>query len=240
MRRIIKKVYYVNQGWWDSFTSCFIGSLLGIGITFWVSDFLEKRNSKDLERTVQLMNLSYMSDIVDDFKIREEYLSYTDSVFSEVLGYYPDSINYVPEELVDKFYTELRTATVSAENNSVQGMFNNNIEVWQSADDLSVIKTIGGFYTNKDGIDVCLSEMFSIVNKLFYNIGKDNHLSNYDNHTKAISRVFENKENINMMEKFSGYRQMVTEAVPMMEDILKSVKEKMNVTEEDLRKVDGE
>ena len=66
------------------FHSCFIGSLLGIGITFAVSGYLEYKNKKELEHTIQLMNVADMYLTVDSFKSEEESALYLDSLFKEI------------------------------------------------------------------------------------------------------------------------------------------------------------
>ena len=137
MRKIIEKVYYVNRGWWDSFTSCFIGSLLGIGITFWISGYLEKKSNEDMERRIQLLSLLNIHQYIESSKKQSKECLYMDSIFTEVLNYYPDSIEYVPKELVNQCYTKLVSFNFYSTDETADNMVNNNIEVWNSMENIS-------------------------------------------------------------------------------------------------------
>lgn len=233
MRRIIKRVYRSNRGWWDSFTSCFIGSLLGIGITFAVSGYLEYKNKKELEHTIQLMNVADMYLTVDSFKSEEESALYLDSLFKETLRYYPDSIYSVPLECLQKVYRELLTLTISGSNNSVENVLNSSLEVWTSVENLSILTDVNEFYSAKAAVNNSLIGLQSIKKKLFDNFTKRYPLD-FSNYEEAVSYLYGYEENLCLMRNYGVYRQALSNLIPEIEEMLQSIKENMRISDEDL------
>lgn len=159
MKEKFKEIYNSNKGWWDSFTSCFVGTLLGIGITFGLSDIIEKKNQQEMQRKITVLSMSNLRNNIDSFKSLEKAYLHTDSVFQEVLRYYPDSVNYIPRELVSQFFTELTTFKITDEFSYSDNVFSSNIEVWESIDNLETIAIINDIISLK-------GMTYNIVNKL--------------------------------------------------------------------------
>lgn len=233
MRKLIKKIYSYNRGWWDSFTSCFIGSLLGIGITFAISGYLEYKNKKELAHTIQLMNVADMDLTVDSFKIEEEGALYLDSLFRKVQRYYPDSIYAIPPGCLQEVYDKLLTLEVFGTNNSVENILNHSLEVWTSAEDLSVLTDINEFYAAKRAVSNCLDELGSIRRKLHDNITKSYYID-LSNYKDAVSLLYGNEENLCLMRNYRAYRKALSNLIPIMEEMLVSIKATMRISDEDL------
>lgn len=233
MRKLIEKIYGSNRSWWDNFTSCFIGSLLGIGITFAISGYLEYRNNKELEHTIQLMNVAYMDLIVSDFKEKEESVLYLDSLFRESLRYCPDSIYSIPPGCLQDVYKELLLITVSGKNNSIENIVNNSLELWTSAENLSIVTDINEFYADKKAADNCIKEITSIREKLYDNITKK-YSVDLNNYKEAVSHLYGNEENLCLMRRYRTYVQALPRFIPMMEEMLVYIKENMRISDEEL------
>ena len=234
MRRIIKRVYRSNRSWWDSFTSCFIGSLLGIGITFAISGYLEYKNKKELEHTIQLMNVADMYLTVDSFKSEEGSALYLDSLFTETLRYYPDSIYSVPAGCLQNVYKKLLTLEILGANNSVENVLNSSLEVWTSAENLSILTDINEFYSAKKAVNNCLNELSSIRRKLFDNLTKRYSLD-FSNYKEAVSYLYGYEENLCLMRNYCAYRKTLSNSIPEMEEMLVSIKENMRISDEELQ-----
>lgn len=234
MRKIIEKVYYVNRGWWDSFTSCFVGSLLGIGITFWISGYLEKKSNEDMERRIQLLSLSNIQQYIESSKKHSKECLYMDSIFTEVMDYYPDSIDYIPKELVGECYSKLISYNIYGVDESADNIVNSNIEVWNSMEDLSDVITISNIFSVKRVINMMSSEMNSIKRQIYRNVTRDNYIMDMDNHTDAIKVLFSNKENLNLMLEYKLYSKSFDVSIASIEPLLDKIMQKMNVSSNDL------
>lgn len=234
MRKIIEKVYYVNRGWWDSFTSCFVGSLLGIGITFWISGYLEKKSNEDMERRIQLLSLSNIQQYIESSKKQSKDCLYMDSIFTEVLDYYPDSIDYIPKELVGECYSKLISFNFYATDESADNMLNSNIEVWNSMEDISDVITISNIFAAKHAINWMSSEMNSIKRQIYRNVIRDNFIMDMDNHTDAIKVLLSNKENLNLMVEYKMYSKSFDVSIGFIEPLFDKIMQKMNVSSNDL------
>lgn len=234
MRKIIEKVYYVNRGWWDSFTSCFIGSLLGIGITFWISGYLEKKSNEDMERRIQLLSLSNIQQYIESSKKHSKECLYIDSIFTEVMDYYPDSIDYIPKELVGECYSKLISYNIYGVDESADNIVNSNIEVWNSMEDLSDVITINDIFAAKRVINWMSSEMNSIKRQIYRNVTRDNYIMDMDNHTDAIKVLFSNKENLNLMLEYKMYSKSFDVSIGFIEPLFDKIMQKMNISSSDL------
>ncbi|MDY3069398.1 MAG: hypothetical protein SOR57_07040 [Parabacteroides sp.] len=234
MKKFIKGVYYINRGWWDSFTSCFIGTLLGIGITFGITAYLEKKSKAEMERKIQIISIASLQADINSIKSYSEKFAYTDSIFYEVMDYYPDSIKYIPKELVSEFYSELLTVKSYVKNNSADNMFNSNIEVWKSIDNLSTIKIISDIFAAKQKSYEFISELESVKKRIYENISHEEYILGLDNPQKAIGCLFKNKENLNLVLEFALYNKMLSFTLPMLEEMYLKIRYNLNISEKDL------
>lgn len=239
-KKIFEKIYCLNRGWWDSFTSCFLGTILGIGITFGISGYLDKKSNAELQHTIQLMNVMYMDETVYGILDDEDEALYRDSVFTEILSYYPDSTNFVPKELVNEFYTILLNLKIEGEDESIENIYKNSIEVWKSAENLSNVTNISKFYASKNTCENGLSHMSSILKSLYDNLVKKKFLYGTVNYDEITSAIYENEENLTLIKRYCLYRTALSATIPMMEDIFESIKIRMGITDKDLESINDD
>ncbi|HJH65175.1 MAG TPA: hypothetical protein OIM59_11220 [Bacteroides mediterraneensis] len=240
MRKIIEKIYLVNRAWWDSFTSCFIGTLLGIGITFWISGYLEKKSNKEMEHRIQLLSLSNIKQFIASSKTQSKKCLYIDSIFTEVLDYYPDSIEYVPENLVSECYNNLMSFDLYAADESADNMLNSNIEVWNSMENISDISAIGDIFAGKRMINWMSSEMNRIKRQIYRNVTQDDFIWGMDNHTEAVKVLFSRKENLNLMVEYKMYSKSYEVSIDFAEKLLDRFMKNMNISSDDLKLLGNE
>lgn len=233
-------VYSVNRGWWDSFTSCFVGTLLGIGVTFWVSGYLEKKSNAEMEHRIQLLSLANIKNYVESSKNQMNEFQHMDSIFRGLMSYYPDSIKYIPKELVGGCYSGIFSFNYSISDNSADNMFNNNIEIWKSIDNISDINIIGQIFAGKRTMNEIASNMNEIKKRIYRNISRDNYVFDLDNHIDAINVLFSNKENLNLMLEYRVYCGTYNVSVGMLDNLLNEVMANMGITEDDLDFFGGE
>lgn len=242
MKEKFKEIYNSNKGWWDSFTSCFVGTLLGIGITFGLSDIIEKKNQEEMQRKITVLSMSNLRNNIDSFKSLEKAYLHTDSVFREVLRYYPDSVNYIPKELVSQFFTELTTFKITDEFSYSDNVFSSNIEVWESIDNLETIAIINDIISLK-------GMTYNIVNKL--NDLKRKSLDNVSNeltfvnitdigHKAAIKTFLDNKQNVNHLFFFGWQAKLLSVVVEAYETFFKNSLKNLNIDEREFDFIKGE
>lgn len=234
MRRIIKKVYLVNRGWWDSFTSCFVGTLLGIGITFWISGYLEKKSNEEMERRIRLLSLSSIQRFIESSKKESKECLYTDSILTEVLDYYPDSIEYIPDNLVGECYGNLSGFRFYGADESADNI-SSNIEVWNSVENISDIRVIGDIFAAKRIITWMSSEMTRIKKQIYRNVIRNDFIWGMDNHTEAIKILFSNKENLNLIVEYKMYSKTFEASIDFVEQLLAGFMKNMNISSNDLK-----
>lgn len=115
MKERLKKIYHVNTGWWDSFTSCLVGTLLGIAVTFGVTYLDARKEDKATERKIQIITVRKMEQAISSIGSRVEAMKESDSVFVEVLDYWEeDRLDGIPRDLVAAFYGKLMEVSIQS------------------------------------------------------------------------------------------------------------------------------
>ncbi len=235
MKNFIKGIYGVNRGWWDSFTSCFIGSLLGIGITFAISDYLDKKNNEQMEKRIQLICMYNIHDFLEHSKSKKEEYLFVDSVFKEIQNYYPDSIKYVPKELVNACYNYIYSFHCTAYDESADNVFNNSIEVWKSVDNVVNISIIGEIFATKRVLNDMTSKMSYAKERIYRNISQKNYLTDFDSYIDGANALLSNKENLSLMLEYRIYCGTYVMTIDLMDQLFSKVKTNLGVTDEDLK-----
>ena len=145
-----KDLYNNNRDWWNSFTSCFVGTLLGIGITFGISEYQDQKSKADLDHKLRLISVENMRKSSLSIKNYCDIYKAEDSIYCTVLKYYPDSLDYIDKKLAGDFVNTIYRTNFLSSNNYANNFINNNIEVLTSVGDISIVNTINGFFELSD------------------------------------------------------------------------------------------
>lgn len=234
MNRKIKAIYNANRNWWDSFTSCFIGTLLGIGITFWVSGAIAHREKVETERRIQLLTLDDLQNNITSLKTQGEVMLQTDSLFQQALACYPDRLDEISADLAGRIYSAVLTPGQYSGNRMAETMFTDNIEVWKSIDDLSVIRIIGDTFVMQNDMAACLDRLNGIKERLLTNIGHQQAVLDFNDHHEAMRCFFGTKENLNLLMQFQMQSHVLHLGTQLLDEMLTRIKEKLGITDEEL------
>ena len=187
-----------------------------------------------------MLSLLNIHQYIESSKKQSKECLYMDSIFTEVLNYYPDSIEYVPKELVNQCYTKLVSFNFYSTDETADNMVNNNIEVWNSMENISDVRVIGDIFAAKRVISWMSSEMNGIKKQIYRNLIHDNYIWGIDNHTEAIKVLLSNKENLNLMVEYKMYSKSFDASIGFVEHLLGKFMENMNISSNDLKKLDEE
>lgn len=233
--KTFKDLYHKNKGWWDSFTSCFIGTLLGIGITFAISDYIATKDKKDLERRIQLMSVASMDKSLSALRSEMDKYTQDDSIFTAYMDYYPDSIEYIPSKLSGEFFSAILSFRFYTMGHTASNLLNTNIEVLKSIDNPATISIFSDVFAIQDQCTVSINELEEIKNELQYNINDKKSIFNVDNDKEANRYFFSNNRNIMLLMKFRMYVHTINLWIPMNEEMIGKIKHNLNISDEDLK-----
>ena len=237
MNDSIKKIYRINTNWWDSFTSCLVGTILGIAITFGISGYNEAKAKKEMERKIQILTISSIQQTFDQLGTKMVKLEQMDSTLTAIMDFYPDSVNKIPPKLASDLFSQLLSFEFNSNDQTADRLFSSDIEVWKSIDNLSTINTIGQTLSYKQFIINALNETNAIKSKIAENIGRKKYFLGFNSHQEALRIFFDNPENLNLALRLRMYVNMLNMSKDIGYQLLTRIKTDMHITDEDLKSI---
>lgn len=233
----IKDLYNNNRDWWNSFTSCFVGTLLGIGITFGISDYQDRKNKEDLDHKLRLVSVENMRKNCLNIKNYCDIYKAEDSIYSAVLKYYPDSLEYIDKKLAEDFVNAIYSKKVFSKSDYANNIINSNIEVLSSVEDISTINTINDFFGLVDLQRNNLETMQQIKNEIQENMSSFKFCTYYDSYQEYIKDFFSVNKNVHLLIKFNVNATFLDIYNEVTNKYLNSIKKSLNITDEDLNEL---
>lgn len=239
MKRSIKSIYNSNKVWWDSFTSCFVGTLLGIVITFGVSYLNTRSENRKTERKIQLITVNKIEQALNHIEERVETLKQSDSVFIAVHDYWDrDRLDEIPEDLIAAFYESLMRINFQTEGNTAIDMFRSNVEIWKTMDPLSIDAMESLLDIIQLSYDM-ISKVESDIATVRSNIMKEHFITRLDTPAEVTGAFFSDPENTNLMIFANLNISILDSFVPHFKNMFKELKVYLDITEQDMENLYG-
>ena len=232
-----KDLYNNNRDWWNSFTSCFVGTLLGIGITFGISEYQDQKSKADLDHKLRLISVENMRKSSLSIKNYCDIYKAEDSIYCTVLKYYPDSLDYIDKKLAEDFVNTIYRTNFLSSNNYANGFINNNIEVLTSVGDISIVNTINDFFELSDFLKNNLEAMQQIKYEIQENMTAFKFPAYYDSHKAYIRNFFSINKNVHLLIKFNVNAACLDIYNEFINKYLDMIKKSLNITDEDMDKL---
>lgn len=232
MKKTLNRIYRLNTNWWDSFTSCFVGTLLGIVITFGVSGYISRVEHRKNDRTMQIIAVGKIEENVMQIKIHANELKRTDSLYSSLLAYYPDNIDRVPAKLISDFLLDLDRTRPVVFDYSVSNIMLGNAEVWESMSP-AAITVLDKTLLLTGYLMETLKEVQKEKKMLNENLSLKHYSSVFRTLQDASHAIFENPHNVYLLSEISSSIQYINAMLPSCDSVLMQVKTNMNITDED-------
>ena len=181
------KLFTAHRNWWSSLSSTFIGSLLGIGITFAISDYIQTQHQTRMSKRMIVMTIDEMDRMNKTMRDNIDHLAHADSIFTAVEYYYEREIP-MPADSVGLFYQILYRTSMNDDENIVQNIFRSNVEVMDIFEDLSIVKDINDLFGFVNMQKTCYDKTQTIIHEMLeYNLQnriqeKDDFLENFTNY----------------------------------------------------------
>lgn len=234
MKKIITRIYQTNTNWWDSFTSCFVGTLLGIVITFGVSGYISRVEHHKNDRIMRVIAVGKIEDNIKNLKIYANEMKRTDTIYSRLLSYFPDSIDRVPMKLVADFLKDVDRMRPAIFDHSVSNIMLGNAEIWESMSPAAITvldKTLllTGFLMEK------IEDVQEKKKMLNENISLEYYSAGFRTLKEAPDAIFGNPQNVNLLSGISYSIRYINALLPSCDSILVQVKTNMDIADEDFK-----
>lgn len=237
MKEKLKKIYHVNTGWWDSFTSCFVGTLLGIAITFGVTYIDTRVRDKATERKIQIITVGKMEQAINRISRRVEALKESDSLYVEVLGYWQeDRLDEIPDGLVVAFYEKLMQVSFQTQNSSAMEIFRSNVEIWKTMDPVSIDAMESLLDVIESSYEL-ISKVDSELGKIRSNIMEKYIVTCFNTPSEVTDAVFSDPENGNLLTFAHMYIWILVSMEPHYEVMLQELKDYLHITDKEMEAI---
>lgn len=232
MKKTLNRIYRLNTNWWDSFTSCFVGTLLGIVITFGVSGYISRVEHRKNDRIMQIIAVSKIEANVMQLKAHANEMKRTDSLYSRLLTYYPDSVDRVPAKLIAEFLFDLDRTRPVAFDYSVSNIMLGNAEVWESMSP-AAITVLDKTLLLTGYLMETLKEVQEEKEMLNEDISLKHYSSAFRTLQDATSAIFDDPKNVYLLSEISSWIRYINAMLPSCDSVLMQVKTNMNITDKD-------
>ena len=190
---MLKKWYSKHKEWLSLFSSAFVGTLLGIGITFGISVHTATLHKEEITKKYLKMTLFDLQSRLLNALDYAEKMQSADSVFSKVEDLYLQKEKIDVESFQD-FQAQLSKRHFLGSLSKSEPLSINNMGLLEFFDDMKLINSLGDLCTYINTID---HEIYKIENyrlKIFEDFCKKRddffNSSNYDSEEEAITKFF--------------------------------------------------
>ena len=230
---MIRKWIDSHHDWWNSFSSAFAGTLLGIGITFGITAYLQASHQREMAHKMLVLVCNEFKNQAISLENEGQNIIRKDSLFQVLeASYYKDE--KVSKEVVKSFYTELRSVEVYAMNDFAEKIFSNNLEIMNVFDDLSIITDISSVYTLLESQKKFCEKARKIKeNILNYNIRKG-YESSDKIYEEFLEYQFEDEQMEEWFDEYSICALLVQHYGKMVRNIIEGIQVSLQITDEDL------
>ena len=222
-----------HKEWFSSFSSAFVGTLLGIGITFFVNDIMENKSKEKMAYKFLTISLDEMERHITSVENEIPMMRKNVTMFENILEYYPEQLDEVPDSLSDKFVSFLASISVPQTFNYSEKLFKENITSLEVFDDLSVISDFHELFDGVHTLDFLRDKLLKIKNEL---IGSYRHTRSifFDENDEIVKDVFSNANIYDMLLFYRAWTETLAYYVQFHKENLYSIKKNLGITDEDI------
>lgn len=234
MRENLKKIFYVRRSWWDSFTSCFIGTLLGVFLTFGISDYLERKEQKENERRILMISMNKLDNSLNSYKEMSDTLNNEKEIYLKIFqGYREKKANFTQEEY-DYFFIRLFTdAYWLTSNNLSENIFNNNIDIWKTVPPTS-IEYLSMMLDYSKRVSQIFNNILNFKTELSNNYAKIRFGKRDKSEDYYLDIFFNDGANILLMNRLIYEIGYLEQTVTYCQEYMKFLLKELNLTEKEI------
>ncbi len=218
--------------WLDSFTSCFLGTLLGILVTFGSNAIIQHKDKVKLEERALMITLNDIKQSLKYMNVLLDSSLQKDSVYQIVYNHYiygADTQGF-NDETLDLFYKKARLTIPFAFDNSAENIFTHNIEIWETLEDPALVEWIGLLFSLKKDFFENVKELDNLQLDVLYKYTA----SNINKKEFIAKEYLEYPETRYFICKHHSDMKLLKHIVRRTEDAFSYIKEGLHITDEEI------
>lgn len=231
MNKRLSKIYNWNTGWWDSFTSCFAGTLLGIILTFGISGYISEQEQQATERKIQLMAYHDLEKTVNNLQKSMDDKEMLAKLYRDIWTYYPDKMDEMPDSVSTELFNDL-LYTQHYPYSPFLKKFDTSLDDWKilSPTTMDLVEHLA----SNINIIYILEDLIISYKETIQNSVRKN-LILYDFEKKeGLDAIFSTTENINALSSIDDTLPISLLMLEECKKIVAEVKKNLNITEEEM------
>ena len=233
----VKGFFRRHKVWLSQFSSAFTGTVLGIAITLGITLYQDRAYKEETTRKFIITTIKDLEDTNDSARSTTEDLMKTDSLFTEVLDYYPEELDSMPIGLINQFATDLGSYNYSGSHKFSVNLFLNNPEIMHIFDDLSVVNVINTMIETTKALETFIDEAKSCKSTIYEVYCEQQNYRRIKTGEEFVKILLANDIVINKMDRFSELCMFIPQFVEINEQLIGDVKEKLGLTPEDFEEL---
>lgn len=222
---------FLKNSWLPPIAQNFIGTFLGILITFGTSAYLDEQKREDIANRL----LSRAADCIDDYAEQMEVncsnLLQTDSVFLRVNKCYPAHLDALGEDTLKLFILGFYNIGIKQPDKSVEGVFANNIEVMRSVD-LELQVDIASYFSAYDYFMTYMKELLKEQNEVYQRCMSHKYIGNCSRYEQTVI-LLECPEVRNYLIKYHKSLRILVLLKDLFKEECKSLRQTTGLKKED-------
>lgn len=230
-----KKIFHVNKNWWDSFTSCFVGTLLGVFLTFGISGYLEKKEQEENERKILMISINRLDNSFRVYKQAADSLNEEQLVFTKIVKDFREKTNILTKDDFDHLYEYL---FVTNElwlpfDTMTENIFNSNIEIWKTLSPVAIEYFSTVLFYHKRTADI-YNKIIGLKRELLDNYITTGGKKAYKSEYEFVHSFLKNNRNCFKLEELIYEIALLNYYTTYYTDVLENLLKELNLTEEEI------
>lgn len=231
-----ENIFTAHKAWWSNATSSFVGTLLGIIVTFGTTSYLNQREKEETMRKTILLTINSVNNYVKTMEDEVAQMQVYDTIFRAVLKYHPDELHKVSKDTISLFFSSLSDFRINGDATSTENIFSHNMDIWKSMDDITAFGMIEECFTCKKMLKNLYQETENMRRQLFLDFCSAQDFNNYKTAEAAIRAFFKYKpEAFYLLIEYNAKSKMMEYSLKTYKKLCKKAKILLNVTDEELK-----
>ena len=233
---MLKRFYRKHKEWFTLFSSAFVGTLLGIGLTFGISGLLAQKEEEDVANKFLHMSLDHVDKTIGLSEEMLSLLQHTDSILGSTLEYYPYRAAEFPDTLAGQLGAAINHLYFQLEDNMTEQIFFNNIKTIEVFDDLSIVTDMRNLYVITHGIEQCKKALDQIIAELSEELYKKQNPVMYTNQ-EAIQVLFDYPKYEKCVTLYHVYTEVTRQLIEKLKKENRTVMKNLGIDDSEVKHV---
>lgn len=222
-----------GRSWWGNLMCGFLGSCLGIIVTFGTSQYLDNRTQKKMERNLLVLSIADFGNQIHDMERLYNKFLYEDSIYNYINE---NDAEDMPKDSIDICLSTFLTADISVITIPTKNIIDSNSEMLKNMTDLSLLAFINNSKAIKDEFSNVIAEDKKEREKVLYSFMDRKSLSDYERAQELMEALQEALYTAHYFLMHKAHTVVLGMFTNMLKNIRQNIIERTGITDEEINK----